>query len=96
MKKDSDPSKDISFAGIWPSIRPGDWRIRYNEEIEQLIEGKSIVKFIKAQRIRWMGYVERMRYQNGRLKGGYLKEEERENLRVDGWTNYSVTWARWE
>jgi hypothetical protein len=43
-----------------PVFDQGDWRIRYNEEIEQLIEGKNIVRFIKAQRIRWMGHVERM------------------------------------
>ena len=36
------------------------WRIRYNEELNRFIKGKDIVKFIKAQRIRWLGHVKRM------------------------------------
>jgi hypothetical protein len=35
-------------------------RIRYNEELNGLIKGKYIVKFIKAQRVRWLGHVKRM------------------------------------
>jgi hypothetical protein len=46
---------------IYGPVQEGDiWRIRYNEELNRLIEGKDIVKFIKAQRIRWLGHVKRM------------------------------------
>ena len=38
----------------------GYWRIRYNEELDKLIEGQDIIRFIKSQRIRWLGHVERM------------------------------------
>ena len=31
------------------------WRIRNNMEIDNLIEGAGIVRFIKAQRIKWVG-----------------------------------------
>jgi hypothetical protein len=36
------------------------WRISYNEELNTLLKGEDIVRFIKSQRIRWLGYVERM------------------------------------
>jgi len=35
-------------------------RIRLNDELEAIIKGENIVRFIKCQRIRWLGYVERM------------------------------------
>jgi hypothetical protein len=44
----------------WP-IQEGDiWRIRNNEELNRSINGEDIVKFIEAQRIRWLGHVQRM------------------------------------
>jgi hypothetical protein len=35
-------------------------RIRYNEELEELIKNEDNVRFIKACRISWLGHVERM------------------------------------
>jgi len=40
------------------------WRIRPNNELETIIKGKNIVRFIKCQRIRWLGHIERMRHRN--------------------------------
>jgi hypothetical protein len=36
------------------------WRIRRNDELEDIIKGENIVRFIKSQRMRWVGHIERM------------------------------------
>jgi hypothetical protein len=38
-----------------PVMENNIWRIRYNEEINTLLKGEDIVRFIKSQRIRWLG-----------------------------------------
>ena len=35
------------------------WRIRRNDELEAITKGENIVRFIKCQRIRWFGHIER-------------------------------------
>ena len=36
------------------------WRIRRKDELEAIIKGENIVRFIKCQRIRWLEHIERM------------------------------------
>jgi hypothetical protein len=36
------------------------WEIRQNDELEAIIKGENIVRFIECQRIRWLGHIERM------------------------------------
>jgi hypothetical protein len=43
-----------------PVVYKGVWRIRYNNELCKVMAGENRVKFIKAQRIHWLGHVERM------------------------------------
>jgi glutaredoxin-related protein len=38
----------------------GSWRIQTNDELDNLIKGRNIVNFIKAQRISWLGHISRM------------------------------------
>ena len=35
------------------------WRIRQNDELETIIKEENIVRFIKCQRMRWLGHIER-------------------------------------
>jgi hypothetical protein len=38
----------------------GSWRSKTNDELDNLIKGRNIVNFIKAQRISWLGHISRM------------------------------------
>jgi hypothetical protein len=38
----------------------GEWKSRTNRELEELSKGEIIVKWIKGQRISWLGHLERL------------------------------------
>jgi hypothetical protein len=38
----------------------GTWRIKTDEELDNLIGHKNIIHFVKSQRLRWLGHVERI------------------------------------
>jgi hypothetical protein len=57
-------------------VRQGrEWRIRNNEEIDNIIWKKDIVRFVKIRRISWIGHVERMEDSRNAQES-----DERENL----------------
>jgi hypothetical protein len=43
-----------------PVMENNTWTIRHNEEINTLYKGDDIVRFIKSQRVRWLGHVKRV------------------------------------
>jgi len=42
----------------------GYWRIKTNQEINYILKGQNIIGFIKKQRLKWLGHVERMTEDN--------------------------------
>jgi len=38
----------------------GIWRIKTNQELDKIIKHKNVINFIRAQRLGWLGHIERM------------------------------------
>jgi hypothetical protein len=50
-----------TFRKIYgPKYKNGEWKIRINRELEELNKEETIVKWIKGQRINWLGHLDRM------------------------------------
>jgi hypothetical protein len=51
---------------MYGPTRTGDgyWRIKTNQEINDILKGQNIIGFIKKQRLIWLGHVERMTEDN--------------------------------
>ena len=43
-----------------PKYENGEWKSRTNRVLEEISKGENIVKWIKGQRISWLGHLERM------------------------------------
>ena len=43
-----------------PKCEYGEWKSRTNRELEEMSKGENIVKWIKGQRMGWLGHLERM------------------------------------
>ena len=43
-----------------PKYENGEWKSRTNRKLEAMSKGENIVKWIKGQRISWLGHLERM------------------------------------
>ena len=42
----------------------GYWRIKTNQEVNDILKGQNITGLIKKQRLNWLGHVERMAEDN--------------------------------
>jgi hypothetical protein len=77
----------------------GEWRKLHNEELHDLYPSSSIIRTIKARRMRWAGHVARMEKRNayrllvgkpeGRRPLGRLRHRRLDNIRMD----LKVAWA---
>jgi len=54
------------FRPVFGPTRTDDgyWRIKTNQEINDILKRKNIIGFIKKQRLNWLGLVERMAEDN--------------------------------
>jgi hypothetical protein len=43
-----------------PKYENGEWKSRTNQELEEMSKGENTVKWIKGQKISWLGHLERM------------------------------------
>jgi transcription termination factor 2 len=43
-----------------PTNENGIWRIKTNKELDKIIKHKNMLNFIRAQRLEWLGHIERM------------------------------------
>jgi hypothetical protein len=43
-----------------PKNENGEWKSRTNRELEEISKGENIVKWVKGQRISWLGHLGRM------------------------------------
>jgi hypothetical protein len=72
-----------------PIFAQGNWQIRTNGEINELIGHDNIIDFVKTLRLKWLGHVERMRsvrmqiILKARMKGGRRRGRPRKQ-----WLDY--------
>jgi hypothetical protein len=46
---------------IYGPVREGErWRIRSNRELEEILRGEDIMRFVKSRRLAWLGHMERI------------------------------------
>ena len=43
-----------------PNNENGIWRVKTNQELYEITKHKNIINFIRAQRLSWLGHIERM------------------------------------
>ena len=49
--------------------RDGTWKIKTNDELDELIRHKNVINYIKAQGLSWLGHLHRMLGRQNGKKG---------------------------
>ena len=81
---------------IQANYEKGEWKSRTNQELDEMSKGENIVRWIKGQRISWLGHLERMEEdrmskkiftqelegtrRRGRPRKGWKEEAERDQV----------------
>jgi len=82
-----------------PKYEDGKWKSKTNRELEELSKGENIVKWIKGQRISWLGHLERME-EDRMTKRSSLKNwkgrVEEEDPGKDGQKKWKEIFKCWE
>jgi hypothetical protein len=65
-----------------PKYENGKWKSRMNRELEEMSKGENIVKWVKGQRISWLGHLERMEEER-MPKKIFTKEPEGQDVGED-------------
>jgi hypothetical protein len=66
--------KVLHRIGLYgPVCIQGQWRLRKNAELDNLLGHADLVRFIKSQRLSWLGHVERI--EDKRMPKKLLKDE---------------------
>jgi hypothetical protein len=78
-----------------------EWKSWTNQELEEMSKGENIVKWIKGQRISWLGHLERMEEDRmpktiftQELEGTRHRGRPRKGWKVEGERNLQVLGVR--
>ena len=74
--------RKISRRIYGPKYENGEWKSRTNRELEEMSKGENIVKWIKGQRINWLGHLQKME-EDRMLKKIFTQELEGTRRRED-------------
>jgi hypothetical protein len=77
----------------------GEWRRLHKEELNDLYSSPNIIRVIKSRRMRWAGYVARMREKRGAYRILVARPEGRrplERSRLDGRIILKRIFKKWD
>jgi hypothetical protein len=73
----------VLYICVWggsPKYEDGECKGKTNRELEEMSNGENIVKWIKGQRMRWLGHLKRMEedrmHKKSSLKNWKGRDEE--------------------